>query len=140
MAAGVKSLFRLHADIICKSLDLEREDIERVQFLHEFDRAVQCVAWDYADEVAYYRDVSTTQSISKIRVPFLAINAMDDPIAVSEAIPWKEFFESSFGVLCTTSTGGHIGWFQADGKRWFPKVAYNVFQRMEGSDGTSESS
>lgn len=73
-----------------------------------------------------------------VRIPLFAINAEDDPvchttqilprpyakrpqIAVKEAIPFREFQHSPFGVLCTTSLGGHLSWFESGGGRWFAK-------------------
>ena len=73
-----------------------------------------------------------------IRIPLFAINAEDDPvcraperipnicaktpqIAVKEAIPFGEFRQNPFAVLCTTSLGGHLSWFESGGGRWFAK-------------------
>ncbi len=73
-----------------------------------------------------------------VRIPLFAINAEDDPvclvaqiflrpyanrpqIAVKEAIPFGEFQQSLFTVLCTTSLGGHLSWFESGGGRWFAK-------------------
>lgn len=70
-------------------------------------------------------------------MPLLAINAEDDPvrplssidfssadthqIAVNEAIPYQEFGQNPYTVLCTTSLGGHLSWFESNGERWFAK-------------------
>ena len=42
-------------------------------------------------------------------------------IAVKEAIPLQEFRQNPFVVLCTTSLGGHLSWFESGGGRWFAK-------------------
>ncbi len=42
-------------------------------------------------------------------------------IAVKEAIPFEEFRQNPFVVLCTTSLGGHLSWFESGGGRWFAK-------------------
>lgn len=44
-------------------------------------RAVQCALWGYPTEGAYYRDASSTDALLAIRIPFLAINAEDDPVS-----------------------------------------------------------
>lgn len=42
-------------------------------------------------------------------------------IAVKEAIPFLEFEQNPLTVLCTTSLGGHLSWFEMGGGRWFAK-------------------
>lgn len=73
-----------------------------------------------------------------VKIPLFAIHAEDDPvclaaqmlptpyankpqIAVKEAIPFREFQENPFALLCTTSLGGHLSWFENGGERWFAK-------------------
>lgn len=46
----------------------------------------------------------------KIRVPFLAINAADDPIVAHN--PTEETEHSTTCALAVTPYGGHLGWFQ----------------------------
>lgn len=43
-------------------------------------REVQGPTWGYPTEGAYYRDASSTDALFGIRIPFLAINAEDDPV------------------------------------------------------------
>lgn len=45
------------------------------------NRVVQCRLWGYPTEGAYYRDASSIDSLLSIRIPFLAINAEDDPVS-----------------------------------------------------------
>lgn len=45
----------------------------------------------------------------KIRVPFLAINASDDPIVMYN--PTEETEKSMTSALAVTPHGGHLGWF-----------------------------
>lgn len=40
-------------------------------------------------------------------------------IAAIEAVPIQEFGNNPSAVLCTTSRGGHLGWFENGGGRWF---------------------
>ena len=43
-------------------------------------------------------------------------------IAVNEALPRNEVKQTPYGVLCTTSLGGHLSWFELGGGRWFAKA------------------
>ena len=42
-------------------------------------------------------------------------------IAVKEGLPYEEFKQTPYAVLCTTSLGGHLSWFESGGNRWFAK-------------------
>jgi len=56
------------------------------------------------------RWASSHKSIHNIRVPYLALNAMDDPIVAF--IPTEETEHSLVCALAVTKRGGHLGWFQ----------------------------
>ncbi|KAK8191120.1 Alpha/Beta hydrolase protein [Phyllosticta capitalensis] len=123
MGNNMKKLFERHADMLIKNPDIDAERIRSITYLYEFDRALQCPAWGYPTESAYYRDASSCDALLAIRIPLLAINAEDDPISVKEAIPYVEFEQNPYTVLCATSLGGHLSWFQSNGDRWFAKAA-----------------
>ena len=38
-----------------------------------------------------------------------------------EAVPLEEIKQNPFVVLCITSLGGHLSWFEFGGGRWFAK-------------------
>ncbi|EOD42881.1 alpha beta fold family [Neofusicoccum parvum] len=122
MGSSMRRLFERHAEAIEKNPNIDSEEVRRCVYLYEFDRAVQCGSWGYPTENAYYRDASSCDSMLAIRIPFLAINAQDDPISVNEAIPYDEFKQNPYAVLCATSLGGHLSWFQSNGDRWFAKA------------------
>lgn len=72
-----------------------------------------------------------------IRIPFMTVQAEDDPvsrqsmfksnaidplqIASRNALPFQEITQTPYGVMMTTSWGGHLGWFELGGSRWFVK-------------------
>lgn len=41
---------------------------------------LRCISWGYPTESAYYRDASSSDSVLAIRIPYLAIQAADDPV------------------------------------------------------------
>ncbi|KAK4984870.1 hypothetical protein LTR50_006341 [Elasticomyces elasticus] len=137
MGSSMKKLFETHADQISENTNIDISKVRSIRYLHEFDRVVQCATWGYPTEGAYYRDATSADSLFAVRVPLFAIHAEDDPvnmsspvIAVKEAIPYEEFAQSPYTVLCTTSTGGHLSWFEWGGGRWFAKPAVNFLQKM----------
>ncbi|KZF21310.1 hydrolase, alpha/beta fold family [Xylona heveae TC161] len=130
MGSSMKRLLEEHADQIISSTRIDLDKIRKITYLHEFDREVQCPSWGYPTEGAYYRDASSCDALLNIRVPFFAINAEDDPIAVKEAIPFQEIQQNPFIVLCTTSLGGHLSWMELGGGRWFAKPVTNFLKTL----------
>ncbi|KAK5945380.1 hypothetical protein PMZ80_002585 [Knufia obscura] len=130
MGTNLKKLYGYHKDVVLKNSAIDDQEVKNVRFLHEFDRAIQCPTWGYPTEQAYYRDASSTDSVLAIRIPFLAISAQDDPIVCDFAIPRQEFLQTPYGVLCTTSLGGHLGWFKPAGGRWMADATNAFFQKM----------
>jgi len=98
--------------------------------LFEFDREVQCNTWGYPSEGAYYRDASSVDSLLAARIPIFGINAEDDPIAVNEGLPYEEVKQTPYAILCTTSLGGHLSWFEIGGHRWHARPASNFLNKM----------
>ncbi|KIX10601.1 uncharacterized protein Z518_01685 [Rhinocladiella mackenziei CBS 650.93] len=130
MGQNMKMLFETHFEQISMNPKIDVDLVRKGKYLHEFDRYVQGPTWGYPTEGAYYRDASSVDSLLAIRVPFLAIHAEDDPVTASEALPREEVQQTPFGVLCTTTTGGHLSWFELGGTRWFAKVTTAFFQKM----------
>ena len=84
--------------------------------LHEFDDTFTKIAggpaphFPFPDDNAYYIWGSSHIMVQHITVPFLAINAGDDPIV--SFVP-ADSGENGLVVMGLTKGGGHIGWFQA---------------------------
>jgi predicted alpha/beta-fold hydrolase len=70
-----------HADQVVKNGNIDPERVAKVTYLHEFDREIQCPTWGYPTEYAYYRDASSADSVTAIRIPTFAIHAEDDPVS-----------------------------------------------------------
>ncbi|KAJ3498226.1 hypothetical protein NLG97_g1284 [Lecanicillium saksenae] len=130
MGTSMKQLIATHETEIKQYTKLDLEAISNVTYLHDFDREVQCPTWGYPTESAYYRDASSCDSVLSIRIPFLAVNAKDDPIALEGALPYQEFRQNPNTVLLTTSLGGHLCWFETGGSRWMTKPVDNFLNHM----------
>jgi len=53
-------------------------------------------------------------------------------ISSKAAIPFEEFKQNPYAVLCTASWGGHLGSFQLGGGRWFASAASSFLAKMHG--------
>ncbi|KAI9689422.1 MAG: hypothetical protein M1822_010073 [Bathelium mastoideum] len=130
MGTNMRKLVDQHEDQISKNTRIDLDRVRKVKYLYEFDREVQGPTWGYPTENAYYRDASCTDSVLSVKIPLFAIHAKDDPIAVNEAIPYGEIKANPNIVLCVTSLGGHLSWFQSSGDRWFVKPIVNFLNKM----------
>ncbi|KAI0471082.1 Alpha/Beta hydrolase protein [Xylariaceae sp. FL0804] len=130
LGSSLRKLARSHQAEIEKYTNVDMSDLFRVTYLYEFDRAYQCPTWGYPTVDAYYRDASSVDTLLGVRVPLLALNALDDPIATHLALPLHEARQNPNVVLCTTSLGGHLGYFESDGGRWHAKPICNFLNRM----------
>lgn len=118
MGTNMKRLFEMHREQIVKNTKIDVDRIRHITYLHEFDREIQGPTWGYPTEGAYYRDASSCDSMLAAKIPLFAIHAADDPIAMNEAVPYQEFKQNPYAVLCVTSLGGHLSWFEFGGTRW----------------------
>jgi predicted alpha/beta-fold hydrolase len=107
---------------ISKVEGLDVEKVRSAKYLFEWDRYVQCPTWGYPTEHAYYRDASSVDAVLNIRVPTLALHARDDPICGDISVPYQNFKQNPYTLLCATSSGGHLGWFEFGGGRWYTTV------------------
>jgi len=84
----------------------------------------------------YYEWASADKALPGIRVPFLALNAMDDPIVAE--VPVEEAGKNPFVAIVVTRQGGHLGWFQGGGfmgrggppDKWNQKPVLEWFQAV----------
>lgn len=70
--------------------------------------------WPFSSAHEYYEYASSHKVLGNIRIPFLSINAADDPV-VQEVPEVTEV--SDWVVTVLTPNGGHLGWFESD-KGW----------------------
>lgn len=116
--------------------------------LNDFDNTFTCKAggstppfpFETADD--YYRWASSHNVVNDIRVPYLAINADDDPIV--QDVPLD--VENGYVVMELTVGGGHLGWFQSGHilpiERWTTRPVLEWF-KLTGDDvvhGANEAS
>lgn len=95
--------------------------------LEKFDDTFTRVAggpaptFPFASARDYYEWGSSHYVVKDVRVPFLAINAKDDPVV--RHVP-MDGGGNGFVVMELTNAGGHLGWFQAGAgfvDRWTTK-------------------
>eukprot|EP00276_Gloeochaete_wittrockiana_P009635 CAMPEP_0184644368 /NCGR_PEP_ID=MMETSP0308-20130426/1092_1 /TAXON_ID=38269 /ORGANISM="Gloeochaete witrockiana, Strain SAG 46.84" /LENGTH=369 /DNA_ID=CAMNT_0027072853 /DNA_START=1468 /DNA_END=2577 /DNA_ORIENTATION=- len=112
LASNMFTMLSQHAHLFTANTEkgYEIEKALQSRTVREFDDAItrKTFGWDSVD--AYYAGSSSSLSIPLIRIPTLCINALDDPIAPKEAIPYAACKENKRVILATTTYGGHCAW------------------------------
>ncbi|KAJ3359149.1 hypothetical protein GGF32_009596 [Allomyces javanicus] len=109
LASNLKKAYLKHAHVIRRHPKIHHGRIMNSKHIWEFDDRVTRIVFGYMTVEDYYADASSCNYISKIRVPLLCFNALDDPISPLEAIPFRAADENPWVMIGTTRTGGHIG-------------------------------
>ena len=58
--------------------------------LREYDATVNRIVFGYETVDQYYRDASSINYVTRVRIPLLCMNADDDPLCPVEALPFDE--------------------------------------------------
>ncbi|GAA93457.1 uncharacterized protein L969DRAFT_89440 [Mixia osmundae IAM 14324] len=95
--------------------------------LYQFDSIVQVVLNGFGTTENYYKSQSASANLSGIRVPVLALNALNDPIVSGTCLPTTK---NPYVVLGQTQHGGHLGWFSSFTRRWIDKPALEFLEAI----------
>jgi predicted alpha/beta-fold hydrolase len=108
--------------------------------LRQFNTFISAPLAGFTSVDEYYTHISSSLRIPHISIPFLALNALDDPIVMQDMVPVLQLRANPWCVLGLTKSGGHLGWFedgsQIDGGkgnekgRWFVKPVYEFLKGM----------
>ncbi|KAI9314943.1 Alpha/Beta hydrolase protein [Dichotomocladium elegans] len=137
MAGNLKRAFAKHIDMLAKHPDVDVDEVMASTTIREFDEACTRKVFGYTTVNNYYRDASSSRWIEHVKIPLLCFNALDDPIALAEGIPYDEIKVNPNVVLATTDYGGHIGWFEHcwQPSRWIVKpLAEFIVAMLEANE------
>ena len=114
MAKNMRALFAPHEHLFQGLPNYDNALVASAKTVRDFDEAVTRVTFGFDSVDAYYYDASSSRlSVGNVRVPLLVVQAKDDPIAVTDAVP-RDVIEGKTTpgpvVLVETESGGHLGW------------------------------
>ena len=154
LGAGLKKIVHCHMDSICQfpTSRLAQALPTLMSYSHitmfQFDSLISVhsagssPAYPFDDAWSYYAYSSSHDKLDAIRIPFLALNSDDDPIA-----GWspQDHDRNEWFTLVVTRGGGHLGWFQSGGAadRWARRPVLEWFRatgeyiRLEGRESRS---
>ena len=100
--------------------------LDRVRSFYQFDDAITAPMHSFAGADDYYRQPSSRQYLSDIRVPALLIHALDDPFMLPESVPDENELSENV-MLELAEIGGHVGFV---GGRYPWEPVYWLEQRI----------
>ncbi|KNC79607.1 hypothetical protein SARC_08006 [Sphaeroforma arctica JP610] len=93
-----------------QEIDLHRA--HRARDVIEFDTALSAPLAGFPTLEDYYREMSGNYDdrMDQIRIPLLALHAVDDPIVDVDSIPLAHTATNANLFFLVTMNGGHVGW------------------------------
>lgn len=135
MCSNLLRLLSIHGTMIEMDEDSKKQlevlKTKEPKKLKQFDNffTLRLFGFNSADE--YYRHASPNQRLLKVRVPTVIVLLLDDPITGYRTLPRSEVKLNPYVLLVTTTIGGHLGWFQLNGRRWYPSRILKLFTELD---------
>ncbi|KAF4323480.1 hypothetical protein BBO99_00001336 [Phytophthora kernoviae] len=93
---------------------VDLQAVKDTRTVRDFDDTLTKFVFKYDTVDDYYNDAGSVKKLRTVQVPLLCINAEDDPISISSALPTDSEVEASPNViLCTTKSGGHLAFYES---------------------------
>ncbi|CEG45457.1 serine protease family [Plasmopara halstedii] len=112
----------------------------KAKSIREFDEHVYMKMHGYQDLEAYWKVNNPMRDVDNLKMPFLCINALDDPVCTKETIPYDEFRKKSNAMLLETPQGSHCAFFEGTVqlKSWCNEVAMTYLDRLREFQATAD--
>ncbi|KAF3920334.1 hypothetical protein ABW20_dc0100767 [Dactylellina cionopaga] len=130
MTGSLRNLFERNIGMMSTHPNIDAEAVRKCVYLFDYDREVTAKIFGFRTSGEYYRASSSVDKLLAVKVPTLIINSEDDPISLKDGYPKNEAQANPYLCFVTTSVGGHLGWFEWNMERWFPKPIVGFFDRM----------
>jgi uncharacterized protein len=86
----------------------DRDAMLRAKDLYEFDNIFTAPVHGFSDTLDYWTQASAKPHLKRIRIPALALNALNDPFVPAASLPRPDEV-GSFVSLWQPAAGGHVG-------------------------------
>ncbi len=102
--------------------------------IRDFDERLSKTFFGFGSVDEYYAACTCLPAMDHISIPYVCINALDDPIAHFSILPVDKVSRSAFGAMVLTNQGGHQGWMNSVsciwGHSWIENMVAEIFQQM----------
>lgn len=92
--------------------DINMDQVFSSTTIREFDTRFTAKVFGFGSCQEYYTAAKLSGKLASIKVPTLALNALDDPFQPGDSIPMEGAQRSSHVAILTTRHGGHIGFME----------------------------
>ncbi|KAK8690847.1 hypothetical protein V6N13_074373 [Hibiscus sabdariffa] len=136
LARALCKIFKKHA-LLFEDMDGEFNIplAANAKSVRDFDEGLTRVSFGFKSVDDYYSNSGSCDSIKHVQRPLLCIQAENDPIAPSRAIPREDIKENPNCVLIVTPKGGHLGWVAGAeaplGSPWTDPVVMDFLEHLE---------
>lgn len=115
------------------SIDV-REVFANCSGMRDFDERLSKTFLGFVSVEDYYTFSTCLPAIERITIPFVCINALDDPIAHASILPVDLVSHTAKGAFIVTDQGGHQGWVNSFscvwGHSWIENLVADIFEQM----------
>lgn len=128
MVEGLKKHV-IKPNIKCLGDVVDEKEIKKARTIYDIEKEVYCKGYGYSDMAEYWENNEPLWR--QVDCPRLFINSMDDPICVSDLIPFDQFCKIENVFLLATDIGGHCGFIEnLSGIHWIDKVAVDYIKSV----------
>jgi len=143
LSMKLKSIFLKNLDVIfdkkfkCNEVILNEkekliQEIHSLKLISEFDDKFTSKILGFKNIDEYYLDSQLNRFLEKIRVPFLSIFTLDDPVIPYDAIPLQLMQKNKNLITMISRKGGHLGFFSGIiPERWIKIPIKTFFKSLE---------
>ncbi|KAG3236331.1 hypothetical protein PI124_g18655 [Phytophthora idaei] len=138
MTFTLKSFLLRHKSELSPVVDVARA--LKATSIREFDQHVYMKMHGYQDLEAYWKVNNPMRDVDNLKMPFLCINALDDPVCTKETIPYDEFRRKPNAMLLETPEGSHCAFFEGNFqlKSWCNEAAMTYLDSLREFNAASE--
>ena len=119
---------------------LDINQLKSAYYAKEFDKEFFGKILGYKKGDDYYRSFSSAKCVENINIPFLVINAKDDPICSFKGVPIDDICENQNIIFIATDQGAHScyieneSYFSLGTKQWILKPIFEFFNYLQNND------
>lgn len=112
------------------------QGLDRIHTFAEFDNRYTAPVHGFSSAQDYWQRASSLPYLSKIRIPTLMVNALNDPFLSARCFPLKQAEHSAYFYFEAPDEGGHVGFTSPMGeKRYWSERRAASFLFKHGSPG-----
>ncbi len=104
----------------CFPGEIDDREFSRMRTFQDFDERYTAPLHGFKSAADYWEKASSKPLLTRIAIPTLLVNALDDPFLAPPCYPCQEALANPSLFLETPETGGHVGFvsFGSHGEYW----------------------